>query len=196
VTEQVLSPRQLNRALLARQLLLERTSLSIGAAIDQVGGLQTQYAPSGYVGLWSRLSGFRRKDISLWAGVPAVALKEAVPGLELVGYGDASGREVVDLAGLALPHPETPAPVRFLPHWDAALLVHARRTGILPEHHRRRVFHTRNPFSVGTVLVNGSVAAAWTFRDGRIVVDPYEPIAPGAAQEIEMERSALEAFHQ
>ena len=43
--------------------------------------------------------------------------------------------------------PDTPAPVRFLPHWDANLLVHARRTGLLPEAHRPRVFQTRNPQS-------------------------------------------------
>ena len=46
----VLTERDLNRALLARQLLLERASLTLADAIEQVGGLQTQYAPSGYVG--------------------------------------------------------------------------------------------------------------------------------------------------
>ena len=55
VTVRTLSPRALNRALLARQLLLERSTLSIPEAVEQVGGLQTQYAPSGYVGLWTRL---------------------------------------------------------------------------------------------------------------------------------------------
>ena len=56
-TDPVLTPRALNRALLARQLLLERSTLSIPDAVEQVGGLQTQYAPSGYVGLWTRLAG-------------------------------------------------------------------------------------------------------------------------------------------
>ena len=64
MSEPTLSPRRLNRALLARQLLLERSPLSIEAAIEQVGGLQTQYAPSGYVGLWTRLAGFRRDDLT------------------------------------------------------------------------------------------------------------------------------------
>src|SRR6185295_9038774 len=50
--------------LLARQLLLERASLSIPAALEQVGSLQTQYAPSGYVGLWTRLSGFERDALT------------------------------------------------------------------------------------------------------------------------------------
>jgi len=42
--------RALNRALLARQSLLERSSLGIVDAVERIGGLQTQYAPSGYVG--------------------------------------------------------------------------------------------------------------------------------------------------
>jgi len=32
--------------------------------VEQVGGLQTQYAPSGYVGLWTRVAGFRRDDLT------------------------------------------------------------------------------------------------------------------------------------
>src|SRR6476659_11316520 len=64
MSERTLTPRALNRALLARQLLLERSPLSIVEAIEQVGGLQTQYAPSGYVGLWTRLSGFRREALT------------------------------------------------------------------------------------------------------------------------------------
>lgn len=55
---------QLNRAVLARQLLLERAGLSVVEAVERVGGLQTQYAPSAYVGLWSRLAGFRRADLT------------------------------------------------------------------------------------------------------------------------------------
>jgi hypothetical protein len=87
------------------------------------------------------------------------------------------------------------APVRFLPHWDANLLVHARRTGLLPEEHRARVFSTRNPFSVGTVLVDGRVVAGWSLRDGVVVLDPYEDIRAGDRKAVERERQALEAFH-
>ena len=56
----VLSERELNRALLARQMLLERRRLRAVEAVERLGGLQTQYAPSGYIGLWSRLEGFGR----------------------------------------------------------------------------------------------------------------------------------------
>jgi hypothetical protein len=64
VTERVLETRELNRALLARQLLLECSSLSVPDALEQVAGLQAQYAPSPYVGLWSRLRDFRRDQLT------------------------------------------------------------------------------------------------------------------------------------
>ena len=48
--ESVLGTRALNRALLARQCLLERSHDSIEHVLESVGGLQTQYAPSGYIG--------------------------------------------------------------------------------------------------------------------------------------------------
>lgn len=64
MAERVLSWAELNRALLARQLLLERVPLTPVQAVERVGGLQTQYAPSAYVGLWSRLQGFHRDDLT------------------------------------------------------------------------------------------------------------------------------------
>ena len=53
-----LSPRALNRATLARQLLLERSDLSPLEALHHLVGLQAQSPQSWYVGLWSRLNGF------------------------------------------------------------------------------------------------------------------------------------------
>jgi Winged helix DNA-binding domain len=60
----VLTERELNRALLARQLLLERARLSLPRALERVGGLQAQYAPSMYIGLWSRVAGFERPQLT------------------------------------------------------------------------------------------------------------------------------------
>ena len=344
MAERTLSARSLNRALLARQLLLERSTLSIPEAVEQVGGLQTQYAPSGYVGLWTRLAGFHRDaltkalvdrtviqatlmrvtihvvsqreywsyalgvraarrdqwrrtfgratgvgepelaaaadrlrdaladgprdvkelgdlakgfvgthglwvdlvrvppagtwerrradrlgladdwvgppdvteaeglthlvraylrafgpatwaDIASWAGITATVARSAGAELDLRRYRDERGRELVDLPGAPLPDPDSPSPVRFLPHWDANLLVHARRTGLLPEPFRPRVFSTRNPFSIGTYLVDGSVAGGWSLRDGRIELDPFTDVPTRVERQIEREREALEAFH-
>jgi hypothetical protein len=344
VTEPILSVRALNRALLARQQLIERASLPIPDAVEQVGGLQTQYAPSGYVGLWTRLADFRREaltealedrsviqatlmrvtihvvsrreywryalgvrearreqwrrtfgratgtpeaemersaaqvrtalldgprtvkelgdlakgfvgtrglwvdlvrvppggtwerrkadrlglaedwvgppdvtegqglthlvraylhafgpgswsEIASWAGITASVAKASGAELDLRRFRDEQGRELVDLPDAPLPDPEMPVPVRFLPHWDANLLVHARRTGLLPEPFRPRVFSTKNPFSVGTYLVDGSVAGAWSLRDSRIVLDPFVETSAGVQREIDREREALEAFH-
>ena len=59
-----LSLRELNRALLARQMLLERQKLNVVAAIERLGGLQGQWAPAPYVALWTRLAGFDRARLT------------------------------------------------------------------------------------------------------------------------------------
>jgi hypothetical protein len=59
-----LTLRELNRALLARQFLLKRQKVSAVAAVERLACLQGQWAPSPYVALWSRLSGFDREQLS------------------------------------------------------------------------------------------------------------------------------------
>ena len=63
MTEQVLSQRDLNRATLARQLLLKRAKLPVPRALERVAGLQAQLGSAPYIGLWSRLEGFRREAL-------------------------------------------------------------------------------------------------------------------------------------
>src|SRR5262245_24217787 len=60
----LLSPRALNRALLARQMLLEREKVSATKAIERLVALQAQVARPPFVGLWTRIKDFKRKDLS------------------------------------------------------------------------------------------------------------------------------------
>jgi hypothetical protein len=335
-----LTRRELNRALLARQLLLERTSAPIPRVLERMGCLQAQYAPSMYVGLWSRIEGFERDSLTralerrsvvqatlmritihlvsrrdYWPlalatrearreswlrpkqrTIDAAAMEEAAravgprlplqrkeieelvgkeaaqgihqwvdivrlppsgtwerrradlygladdwvggpdatldDGLELLvrrrlgGFGPATRAEIADWAGLKvaalepafermalrrfeaedgaelldlprapLPDPDTPAPVRFLPTWDATLLVHARRSGILPEEHRSKLFSIKNPRSESPFLVDGEVAGAWRYDGGRIALQPFARLDAAAKRELRAEADRLAEFH-
>jgi hypothetical protein len=349
MAEPILTQRALNRALLARQLLLERSTTSLTDALERVGGLQTQYAPAGYIGLWTRLEGIERpmldkaleerravqatmmratihvvsaadywpmtagvrrvrrewfasvgrgaiaaldmdaaaaaareeladaalrftelserlvargfdsqaakwvgmwldlvrvppcgtwerrradlyglaetwvpgagdvtedegiellirrylgafgpaalKDIASWMGLNVGQIRHVADAMELRGFRDEAGKPLVDLPGAPLPNPETSAPVRFLPVWDASLLVHARRTQILPEAHRPRIFNTKTPHSVNTFLLDGQVAGSWRFEEGRIELAPFEPLAEADRDALEEEAVGLAALH-
>jgi Winged helix DNA-binding domain len=59
-----MSQRALNRALLARQLLLERASMPVPDAVEHLVGHQAQSPPDPYVGLWSRLDGFDPSELA------------------------------------------------------------------------------------------------------------------------------------
>jgi hypothetical protein len=341
-----LTERELNRALLARQLLLERSSVSIPRALERIGGIQAQYAPSSYIGLWSRIARFRRDDLDralarrsvvqgtlmratihlvsradywpialavreplrewwlrttkrtpertrleavdrkvrailaegprrrteliellggdagVWAGVglwtplvrvppsgtwerrradvyaaaedwigpPTVTRPDGVLLLirrYLAGFGPASrkdiasftglptaevadaierfptrrfavaetGEELIDLPRAPFPDPDVPAPPRFLPTWDATLLVHARRTQILPERYRPAIFDTKTPHSRPTFLVDGQVAGSWRYEGDRIRLEPFEPLPRPARRALEDEALGLAALH-
>jgi hypothetical protein len=340
--QRVLTQRELNRALLERQFLLTRRRTTLPRALERIGGIQAQYAPSMYIGLWSRLAGFERDrltralerrtvvqgtllrstihlvsagdywplavavrrarrewwvrvhpesarevaaaarrlrrllaegprsradlieslstsrfngaglwldmvrvppsgtwerrradlyaaaedwlgpaagvaqdegvdlvvtrylggfgparpaDIADWAGLPVRAISSALERRTLRRFQDEQGRPLVDLPRAPLPDPGTPAPVRFLPTWDATLLTHARATGILPEEHRPLVFNTKNPQSVGTFTVDGAVAGAWRHESGHIRLSPFVRLPGGARREVEEEAERLAAFH-
>jgi len=58
-----LSLRTLNRTTLARQLLLRREKVKVATAVQRVAGLQAQIPRPPFIGLWSRVDGFRRADL-------------------------------------------------------------------------------------------------------------------------------------
>ena len=136
-----------------------------------------------------------RKDVASFTGLKLGDLRPALAALELVRYASEDGEELLDVPGGALPGSAVAAPIRFLPTWDAALLVHARRAGVLPERFRPLVFHVRNPHSLPTFLVDGEVAGAWKHEDGAIRLDPFEPLTPAAREAVEAAALPLVAFH-
>ena len=123
------------------------------------------------------------------------ALRIVLAGMKLRRFRSEQGAELLDLPQASLPDAETPAPARFLPTWDALLLVHARRTGILAEKHRKRIFHVRNPQSDRTFLVDGVVAGIWHHERGRIRLEPFRRLPREARVELREEAERLAAFH-
>ena len=146
----------------------------------------------------SYLAGFgpaSRADIASYTGLPRRALAPACERLRLRTFRSEEGEELLDVPRGALPDREQPAPVRFLPTWDATLLVHARRARILPEEHRAKIFHVRNPHSEATFLVDGAVAGTWKARDGKIELHPFGTLDGATRRELRAESDRLAAFH-
>jgi hypothetical protein len=113
-------------------------------------------------------------DVVSFTGLTARAVAPLLDRVTLRRFADERGKELVDLPRAPLPDAETPAPVRFLPVWDATLLVQARRTQILPERYRPLVFNTKMSQSIHTFLVDGQVAGSWRNEKGMIAIEPFE----------------------
>src|SRR5947208_10791226 len=61
--ERTLTLRELNRALLARQLLLERRKLGVQQAVERICAVQAQWPQSPFIALWTRLTGFEKDQL-------------------------------------------------------------------------------------------------------------------------------------
>ena len=122
-------------------------------------------------------------------------VKHVAERMELRRMRDEAGKPLLDLPDAPLPEPETPAPVRFIAVWDAMLLVHARRTGVLPEEYRPRIFSTKTPHSFNTFLIDGQVAGTWRVEDGAVELSPFRKLTATERRELEEEAVRLTAFH-
>jgi Winged helix DNA-binding domain len=85
--------------------------------------------------------------------------------------------------------------VRFLPTWDATLLVHARGARILTEEHRPKIFSVRNPRSMPVFLVDGAVAGTWRHERGRVRLAPFGRLSASMRSALDAEAERLAAFH-
>ncbi len=139
-------------------------------------------------------------DAATWAGVARASLLSLAERMRLQTLHDEDGKKLLDLPRAPLLPEDTPAPVRFLGHWDAVLLVHVRRTQILPERFRGVVFSTRAPQSMATFLVDGAVAGSWrverTEQKATLRLEPFERLPRRARDELREEGERLVRFHE
>jgi hypothetical protein len=128
-------------------------------------------------------------DIRAWsglAGLPA-AVKAIKPQLQT--FKDERGRELLDLPDAPRPDPDTPAPTRFLPAFDNALLGYDDRGRIVDDQHRNLSVAGER-----VVLVDGRVAATWTAADGKVAVTPLRPFNRKEKAAVQEEADRLADF--
>jgi hypothetical protein len=130
-------------------------------------------------------------DVASWAGLQITPVNAALDGIELRQFRDENGGLLLDLPRAPLPAPDTVAPVRFLPTWDTTLLVNCRRTQILPEEHRPKIFHIKKPQSENTFLVDGAVAGVWKQDGDRVRLHPFGGLRRSDRDELEAEAVGL-----
>jgi hypothetical protein len=136
-------------------------------------------------------------DFSTWSGITGARELFDRLGTRLRRHPVPDGPELFDVEDGLLPDEDAPAPPRFLPEYDNALLSHADRTRIL-EDGRVPPLPPGNGARRGIVLVDGYMRAEWqvtTERDVAILrVGPYRPLTADERADTELEGDALLRF--
>jgi hypothetical protein len=136
-------------------------------------------------------------DMQTWSGLPK--LKELFEELrpELHVYRDEQRRELFDLPDAPIPEADVPAPARFLPEFDNLLLAHAKRTRVIADQHRSKVYLPGLRVAA-TVLVDGFVRGVWRVEKSKgaatLVIEPLEPLTDVQRRELSEEAEQLVRF--
>jgi hypothetical protein len=132
-----------------------------------------------------------RQDLLAFSGL---RVADVEPGLQghLLRFEDERGRELYDLPRAPRPAADTPAPVRFLPRWDALVLSHADRTRVLPDEYRPAVI--TGGWVHPTFLVDGLVAGIWRLEGGKVKTEPFATLPRRVRRELEDEAERLRRF--
>lgn len=136
-------------------------------------------------------------DIQAWSGLSG--LRETVERLSssLAVYRDERGRELFDIPDAPFPDPETPAPVRFFPGFENALLAHADRTRIVSDERRQAIWKI-NGLVDPTFLLDGYVGGRWKAvrakNEAAIDLFPFKPLSRPDRVDVECEASRLLEF--
>ncbi|MGW6504188.1 winged helix DNA-binding domain-containing protein, partial [Nonomuraea angiospora] len=128
-------------------------------------------------------------DLRAWCGLAGLPAAVAAVRPELVSFRDERGRELLDLPDAPRPDPDTPAPVRFLPAFDNAILGYHDRGRIIDDAHRGL-----SVAGARVVLVDGRVCATWTVEDGTVAVTPLGHLSEGDRDAVGEQGRALAAF--
>ncbi|WP_405986800.1 winged helix DNA-binding domain-containing protein [Streptomyces sp. NBC_00872] len=128
-------------------------------------------------------------DIRAWCGLAGLPAAVRAVREELVTFRDERGRELLDLPDAPRPHPDTPAPVRFLPAFDNVILGYHDRGRIIDDAHLGL-----SVAGLRAVLVDGRVSATWTVRDSRLAITPLRSLSTAEQEAVHTEGQALATF--
>ncbi|MEV1047464.1 winged helix DNA-binding domain-containing protein [Streptomyces sp. NPDC049916] len=128
-------------------------------------------------------------DLRAWSGLAGLPGAVAAVRGELVSFRDERGRELLDLPDAPRPDPGTPAPVRFLPAFDNAILGYQERGRIIDDAHRGLSVAGER-----VVLVDGRTAATWTVAEGVVGVAPLRHLSRADRAEVAEEGGRLASF--